>query len=88
MILCFNGVFCRFCPLNVTNQFPDIKSKNSLVAKYITKTNWMKLQWQKTETTGFSLAKAIASAVKLDDQKIGIYAGDWDSYKVILFFYL
>ena len=31
---------------------------------------------------GFTLSKAIACAVELDNQHCGIYAGDWDSYKV------
>merc|ERR1712086_66742 len=31
---------------------------------------------------GFSLAQAIACAVEFDNQHCGIYAGDWDSYKV------
>ena len=35
-----------------------------------------------TRTSGFTLAKAIACAVQFDDQHCGIYAGDWDSYKV------
>merc|ERR1711936_957648 len=36
----------------------------------------------KTETSGFTLSKAIACAVEFDNQHCGIYAGDWDSYKV------
>merc|ERR1712212_390345 len=35
-----------------------------------------------TKTCGFTLAKAIACAVQFDNQHCGIYAGDWDSYKV------
>ena len=31
---------------------------------------------------GFTLSKAIACAVEFDNQHCGIYAGDWDSYKV------
>merc|ERR1712106_565680 len=57
-------------------------SKNSLVAKYVTKPIWEKLSSVKTETSGFTLAKAIACAVEFDNQHCGIYAGDWDSYKV------
>ena len=31
---------------------------------------------------GFTLSQAIACAVEFDNQHCGIYAGDWDSYKV------
>merc|ERR1712232_1175721 len=62
--------------------FPDIKSKHSLVAKHVTPSIWEKLGAAVTKTSGFSLAKAIACAVEFDDQHCGIYAGDWDSYSV------
>jgi len=62
--------------------FPDIKSKHSLVAKYVTQPLWEKLSCAVTKTSGFTLAKAIACAVEFDNQHCGIYAGDWDSYKV------
>lgn len=61
--------------------FPDIKSKDSLVAKFVTKEKWDKLCNHVTSTAKFTLAKAIACAVQFDDQHCGIYAGDWDSYK-------
>merc|ERR1712212_700382 len=57
-------------------------STHSLVAKYVTKPIWAKLSCAVTKTSGFSLAKAIACAVQFDNQHCGIYAGDWDSYKV------
>merc|ERR1712050_416405 len=41
-----------------------------------------KLSSAVTATSGFTLAKAIACAVEFDNQHCGIYAGDWDSYKV------
>merc|ERR1712106_7009 len=63
-------------------EFPEIKSKNSLVAKYVTKPIWDKLSGAVTKTSGFTLAQAIACAVEFDNQHCGIYAGDWDSYKV------
>jgi len=63
------------------SDFPDIKSKCSLVAKYVTQPIWDKLSKVKTATSGFSLGKAIACAVEFDNQHCGIYAGDWDSYK-------
>merc|ERR1712142_772601 len=63
------------------NEFPEIRSKHSLVAKHVTKEKWDKLKDIKTKTSGFTLAKAIACAVQFDNQHCGIYAGDWDSYK-------
>ena len=66
----------------MTDPFPDIASKHSLVAKHVTKSVWEKLGGAVTATSGFTLAKAIACAVQFDNQHCGIYAGDWDSYKV------
>ncbi|CAL4062935.1 unnamed protein product, partial [Meganyctiphanes norvegica] len=60
--------------------FPTIQSKESLVAKYVTKELWNKLGGHRTATAGFTLTKAIACAVNFDNQHCGIYAGDWDSY--------
>ena len=37
--------------------FPNIQSKDSLVAKYVTEEVWNKLRDHKTETCGFTLAK-------------------------------
>merc|ERR1712029_243819 len=68
--------------VNMSDPFPEIKSTHSLVAKYVTKPIWEKLSRAVTKTSGFSLASAIACAVEFDDQHCGIYAGDWDSYKV------
>merc|ERR1712062_807882 len=67
---------------NMSDPFPEIKSKHSLVAKYVTKPLWEKLSKAVTATSGFTLAQAIACAVEFDNQHCGIYAGDWDSYKV------
>ena len=66
----------------MSDPMPEIKSKHSLVAKYVTAPLWDKLSRAATTTSGFTLAKAIACAVQFDDQHCGIYAGDWDSYKV------
>merc|ERR1712180_148488 len=66
----------------MSDPFPEIKSKHSLVAKYVTEPIWEKMNRAKTATSGFSLAKAIACAVEFNNQHCGIYAGDWDSYKV------
>merc|ERR1719483_262903 len=49
---------------------------------YVTKPIWEKLSRAVTKTSGFTLEKAIACAVQFDNQHCGIYAGDWDSYKV------
>jgi len=62
--------------------FPEIKSKHSLVAKYVTEPLWNKLSKEETKTSGFTLSKAIACAVQFDNQHCGIYAGDSDSYTV------
>merc|ERR1711878_83379 len=72
------------CPRStaMSAPFPEIKSTHSLVAKYVTKPLWDKLSSVATATSGFTLAKAIACAVEFDNQHCGIYAGDWDSYKV------
>ena len=64
--------------------FPDIKSKQSLVAKYVTEPIWNKLGKEETKTSGFTLSKAIACAVQFDNQHCGIYAGDADSYTVMI----
>ncbi|CAL4123114.1 unnamed protein product [Meganyctiphanes norvegica] len=61
--------------------FPEIKSVNSLVAKYVPKKVWDRLAAHKTKTSGFTLSQAINCAVQFDNQNCGIYAGDWDSYK-------
>merc|ERR1711874_242274 len=66
----------------MADSFPEIKSKHSLVAKYVTEPIWAKLSRAKTQTSGFTLGQAIACAVEFDNQHCGIYAGDWDSYKV------
>jgi len=62
------------------SDFPEIQSKHSLTAKYVTKELWEKLSGKVTATSQFTLAKAIACAVQFDNQHCGIYAGDEDSY--------
>merc|ERR1712107_688424 len=68
--------------LAMSDPFPEIKSTHSLVAKHVTKPIWDKLSRAVTKTSGFTLAQAIACATEFDNQHCGIYAGDWDSYKV------
>merc|ERR1711970_746873 len=67
--------------INMSGEFPEIKSAHSLVAKHVTKEKWDKLKDIQTKTCGFTLAKACACAIEFDNQHCGIYAGDWDSYK-------
>merc|ERR1712007_56814 len=67
--------------VKMSGEFPDIKSKHSLVAKHVTKEKWDKLKNIETKTCGFTLAKACACAIEFDNQHCGIYAGCWDSYK-------
>ena len=64
----------------MSDPFPEIKSKHSLVAKYVTQPLWEKLSRAVTATSGFTLSQAIACAVQFDNQHCGIYAGDEDSY--------
>merc|ERR1712142_1091853 len=71
----------RHTSSTMSDPFPEIKSKHSLVAKYVTEPLWAKLSRARTMTSDFSLAKAIACAVEFDNQHCGIYAGDWDPYK-------
>merc|ERR1712242_500384 len=42
-------------------EFPEIKSKHSLVAKHVTKEKWDKLSGIVTKTSGFTLAKTPTS---------------------------
>ena len=58
----------------MSGDFPDIKSKHSLVAKHVTKEKWDKLGPITTKTSGFTLAKAIACAVEFDNQARRIYS--------------
>ncbi|CAL4069552.1 unnamed protein product [Meganyctiphanes norvegica] len=61
-------------------KYPIIRSKHSLVAKYVTPEIWTKLCEHYTPKTGFTLGRAIACSVEFDNQHCGIYAGDYDSY--------
>ena len=74
--------FSNITSSTMADSFPEIKSKHSLVAKYVTESLWEKLKNATTKTSGFTLSQAIACAVEFDNQHCGIYAGDWDTYKV------
>merc|ERR1712226_1110502 len=78
------GVSSAPSSATMSDPFPEIKSTHSLVAKYVTKPIWDKLSRAVTKTSGFTLAQAIACATEFDNQHCGIYAGDWDSYKVFV----
>merc|ERR1712007_37913 len=52
--------------VKMSGEFPDIKSKHSLVAKHVTKEKWDKLKNIETKTCGFTLAKACACAIVFD----------------------
>lgn len=60
--------------------YPNIKSKKSLVNKYVSPAIWDLLKNHKTKTSEFTLEQAIICAVDLDNQNCGIYAGDADCY--------
>merc|ERR1719186_1391385 len=59
----------------MSDTFPEIKSKQSLVAKYVTEPLWEKLGKMETKTSQFTLSKAIACAVQFDNQHCGIMPG-------------
>merc|ERR1711970_709896 len=58
------------CPPKMAD-FPDIKTKHSLVAKHVTPSIWEKLGAAVTQTSGFTLAKAIACAVEFNKHRLG-----------------
>jgi len=59
--------------------FPEIKS-NCLSKKYLTKEIWDQLKDKVTANSGYTVAKGIACAVAYDDQSVGFYCGDEDTY--------
>ncbi|MBT3388305.1 MAG: arginine kinase [Desulfobacula sp.] len=61
-----------------TFSFPE--ESNSLVKKYLSQKICKTLEQKKTDS-GFTLAKAVNSGLKNPDSKIGIYAGDAQSYQ-------
>merc|ERR1719186_1909452 len=89
VLICTQPLELRFVSITTStstsfakmSDFPEIKSKHSLVAKYVTEPLWEKLGKLETKTSQFTLRKAIACAVQFDNQHCGIYAGDWDSHK-------
>merc|ERR1712168_943999 len=76
-----SGLLKSKTSLRMSGEFPEIKSKHSLVAKHVTKERWDKVKDIETKTWGFTIAKACACAIEFDNQHCGIYAGCWDSYK-------
>jgi len=65
----------------LAGDYPEIKSKHSLVKKYVTEDIWNLLKDHRTETCGYSLKEAMVCATDLDNQHVGIYAGDADCYE-------
>ena len=55
-----NSVFAK-------NDFPEIKSKHSLVKKYVTEDIWNLFKDHKTATCGYTLKEAIVCATDLDN---------------------
>ena len=62
------------------SDMPEIKSKHSLVYKYLTPEIWAKYKDHKTATSGVTLEQCIACSIAFDNQHCGIYAGDGDCY--------
>jgi len=60
---------------------PTFKSAKSLAAKHVTPEMWNKYHTHHTKTADFTLEKCITCAIAFDNQSVGIYAGDFDSYK-------
>merc|ERR1739849_62852 len=76
-----SGLLKSKTSLKMSGEFPNIKSKHSLVTKHVTKERWDRVKDIETKTCGFTIAKACACAIEFDNQHCGIYAGDWDCYK-------
>ena len=62
-------------------KMPVLKSKNSLVQKHMTAETYQKLRNLRT-ANGFTLDRAVSCARELDNQSVGIYAGDRESYEL------
>jgi len=63
------------------SEMPEIKSKHSLVYKYVTPALWAKYKDHRTKTSGCSLEQCIACSIAFDNQHCGIYAADGDCYE-------
>eukprot|EP01083_Nonionella_stella_P199109 730382_1 len=59
---------------------PEIRSKHSILYKYLTPEIYNKLKDKKTAHCGFTLDQCIACSVTYDDQHCGMYAGDYECY--------
>jgi len=66
--------------IEIPDTLTEVKSKDSLVKKYITPEMYAKHAKHRTKTTGQSLYQCIRCAVLKDDQHVGIYAADEDCY--------
>eukprot|EP01083_Nonionella_stella_P062909 163558_1 len=74
------GIYIYMNYFNSATSMPEIKSKHSLVNKYLTPEIYNKLKDKKTKTSHCTLDQCIACAVEFDNQHCGIYAGDYDCY--------
>ena len=63
------------------SKMPVLKSKNCLVQKHMTNEIYQKLRNLRT-ANGFTLDRAVSSARELENQSVGIYAGDRESYEL------
>jgi len=73
-------VYMNYFKDSSSSSMPEIRSKHSLVHKYLTPEIYDKLKDKKTANSGITLDQCIACAVAFDDQHCGIYAGDQDCY--------
>eukprot|EP01084_Bolivina_argentea_P310984 538236_1 len=80
LVLGGGGVYAYMNYANQSLEMPEVRSKHSLVAKYLTPEIYSKLKDKKTKNSGITLDQCIACAVAFDNQHCGIYAGDYDCY--------
>ena len=66
---------------------PDLRNKNSVLAKVFTKELYSKLFYVKT-SSGYTIDEAIQIGVDCDDHEIGFLLGDYECVEVyILYIY-
>ena len=63
-------------------KFPELSENNTtLMYKYLTRDVWAELKDHKTVSTGWTLAKAINPGCINQHDRVGVWAGDIESYK-------
>ena len=60
----------------MSDPFPDIKSKHSLVAKYVTEPIWEKLSRAKTQTSGISQCSCLFIIVNMSTFRLHSQQGN------------